>query len=53
VARLEERIDAAAASRELLRGMAALPDGERAVLKLVAISAGRRGMQRLRWGSGR
>jgi len=37
VARLEERIDAEAASRELLCGMAALPDGERAVLELVAI----------------
>lgn len=37
VSRLEERIDAEAGGRELLRAMDDLPDGERAVLELVAL----------------
>ena len=37
VARLVERIDAETKARDLLDAMAALPDGERAVLELVAL----------------
>jgi RNA polymerase sigma-70 factor (ECF subfamily) len=37
IARLQERIDAAARSRELVAAMATLPDGERAVLELTAL----------------
>jgi RNA polymerase sigma factor (sigma-70 family) len=37
VTRLEDRIDAEAGARELLRAMDELPEGERAVLELVAL----------------
>jgi RNA polymerase sigma-70 factor (ECF subfamily) len=37
IARMQERIDAAREARRLLDAMAALPDGERAVLELVAL----------------
>jgi RNA polymerase sigma-70 factor (ECF subfamily) len=37
LARLEERIDAARHARQALHAMAALPDGERAMLELVVI----------------
>lgn len=37
VSRLEERIDAETGARELLQAMDELPDGERAVLELVAL----------------
>jgi RNA polymerase sigma-70 factor (ECF subfamily) len=37
VARLQERIDAEARSRELFAGLASLPAGEREVLELVAV----------------
>lgn len=37
VGRLEERIDAEAGARELLQAMGELPEGERAVLELVAL----------------
>jgi RNA polymerase sigma factor (sigma-70 family) len=37
IARLEERIDAEAAARRLRAALSALPDGERAVVELVAV----------------
>jgi RNA polymerase sigma factor (sigma-70 family) len=37
IARLQDRIDAEAPGRRLLAGMSELPDGERAVLELVAV----------------
>jgi RNA polymerase sigma factor (sigma-70 family) len=37
IARLQERIDAAARSRELYAALAGLPDGERAVFELTAL----------------
>ncbi len=37
VARMQERIDAAARSRELYQALAALPEGERAVFELTAL----------------
>lgn len=37
IARLEDRIDAESAARDVIRAIASLPDDERAVLELVAI----------------
>ena len=37
IARLEERIDAESAARELHKALSVLPDGDRAILELVAV----------------